>query len=775
MIKVNNLLKVFNNKKRNEVRAINDVTLEFPEKGLVAIYGASGSGKTTLMNTLGGLDTFDGGEIIMDGNVYKKSVDDKYRIENIGYVFQNYLLDEHLDVYQNVAQGLRTEGVKDEEVIFKRVMVALDNVGMRAYFKRNVTTLSGGQQQRVAIARAMVKGAKIILADEPTGNLDENNTRTVMELLKAMSNDCLVIVVTHEGDLIDKYADSVIEIRDGRVNTLAEGSGAYRESFDKTKIFLLDKPKKEYEAGGLCVEYYGEEQPLRLTVVSEGGKFYLACENGDIKFVDKDSEIKLIKKTKADYLNEERNLRNVSMSYLGSAPKGKAGAVFGFKDSLIAGFNNAFGKNKKRLTIFTVAVMIFMIAIIFIWAGFGASYYSYTNVGSDYNPYLVSMLASSEQRDKIIEMAEEKGYDIDYMYLNNYGGSLNFYMNGFESFENVQIYYDNLTLNSYEKAKQSRFLAGSADNLDGYYNIAVSKSLADKIVRQIEQETGAKNVEYEFIFNCKSLMYSHNSYALKIVAVVDDEYDYLYLHPVLMNMMEFNTGLDSQYGKSIADNEILLPMSYASSVFDGYYSLNGKLYKAILDDSIDEKCLNINSLTALNESYVSSRELCILSKDADELTDAIVSNNLADFVRSKSTQTYSQKLYAMQSMVRTGIVLAAFLLILCVAVSLMFYATLSLRAKEIGLYRAIGVSSQNVLYKFFVESLALVIVSVVAVYVLIGLPILIFSSGSGLYLPLWLYLSSFVLMSGIVIFFAVLPVMIFVKKSPIRILAKYDV
>ena len=163
MIKINNLLKIFNKNKSNEVRAINDVSVEFPEKGLVAIYGASGSGKTTLMNALGGLDKFDGGEIIMDGNVYKKSVDDEYRIENIGYVFQNYLLDEKLNVYQNVAQGLRTIGIKDEEVIFKRVMVALDNVGMRDYFKRNITTLSGGQQQRVAIARAMVKGAKIII------------------------------------------------------------------------------------------------------------------------------------------------------------------------------------------------------------------------------------------------------------------------------------------------------------------------------------------------------------------------------------------------------------------------------------------------------------------------------------------------------------------------------------------------------------------------------------------------------------------------------------
>ena len=306
MIKVNNLLKIFNKNKSNEVRAVNDVSVEFPEKGLVAIYGASGSGKTTFMNALGGLDKFDGGEIIMNGNVYKSSVDDKYRIENIGYIFQNYLLDERLDVYQNVAQGLRTVGVRDEEVIFDRVMTALDNVGMRDYYKRNVTTLSGGQQQRVAIARAMVKGARIILADEPTGNLDELNTRTVMELLKALSTNCLVIVVTHEGDLIEKYADSVIEIKDGRIENLSEGGKISHGASDKTRVFLGDKKKNRLTVDNVNIDYYGEALPVNIVLVNEGGKIYLKTTDENVRLIDEKSEIKFEDKTEKEFLEESR-------------------------------------------------------------------------------------------------------------------------------------------------------------------------------------------------------------------------------------------------------------------------------------------------------------------------------------------------------------------------------------------------------------------------------------------------------------------------------------
>lgn len=778
MIKVENLLKVFNKKKSNEVRAIDGVTLEFPEKGLVAIYGASGSGKTTLMNALGGLDKFDGGEIIMDGNVYTKSVGDKYRIENIGYVFQNYLLDERLDVYQNVAQGLRTVGVRDEEVIFDRVMTALDNVGMRDYYKRNVTTLSGGQQQRVAIARAMVKGARIILADEPTGNLDELNTRTVMELLKAMSKNCLVIVVTHEEDIIERYADSVIEIKDGKVNTHSEGAKTVRETSDKTKIFLGDKEKKEYSEGSVQVEYFGEEKPLRLTLVNHGGRLYLACENSDVKFVDKDSEIKLVRKTRAEYIQQESEVRDLSLNTLGDGDKGKIGQVFGFGQSLKEGFANAFGKNKKRITIFTCTVIIFMAAIVFILASFGRSYYAYNNVGSEYHPKLISTIIGKNDVKSIEEFASKNNYDIEYWYLAPNNSEISISVSGFESFYDIETYFSGVACNSVEKAKESKVLAGNADNLKEWNDIAISKKVADTVLGRFAQETGFTELGYDFLLNSKTYMLTQTPIKLNVVAVVDSDCEYFYLNEALINMNALMLDLDVRYGLSAADDEIFLPSFYKDAYGEEeYHTISGKEYKVIYSDVVKERCLNARELASLKENFDSIREVYFISSDADEFSVALRDSGilvLSNMIYSKAIASESTKLYALQDMIREGVVFAIFVVILLASVSLMFYASMSLRVKEIGLYRAIGVSTKNILFKFFVESLALVIVSVVSVYLLIGLPIAVLSGGQILYLPWWLYLSSFVFMSGIICFFAVLPVMIFLRKSPVQILSKYD-
>ena len=779
MIKINNLLKIFNKNKSNEVRAINDVSVEFPEKGLVAIYGASGSGKTTLMNALGGLDKFDGGEIIMDGNVYKKSVDDEYRIENIGYVFQNYLLDEKLNVYQNVAQGLRTIGIKDEEVIFKRVMVALDNVGMRDYFKRNITTLSGGQQQRVAIARAMVKGAKIILADEPTGNLDEINTRIVMDLLKAMSINCLVIVVTHEGDLIDKYADSVIEIRDGKVQNLSEGGNIALDAADKTKIFLGDKTKKDYVAGNVEVEYFGDEKPVKLTLVNHGGKLYLTCESGKVNFIDGESEISLVRKSKKQYEKEQKEKTSLAINDLGAIESGKAGNVFGFKKSFKEGVANAFGKNKKKVTLFTCAVILFMIATIFLLGSFGASYYSYQNLGGSYNPRRVDVFVDSlETQTKILDLAKEKGYKIDYSYYSMVDLSIQLQIKGFESITDFYYNYgvDSIVFDSYEKAKESKLLAGSKKDMNDWDKVAISKAIADRILDNIEAKTGAYGLGYDFVCNSYVSIRYPDERDIQIVAVVDSDEDCFYFEEVLLSMLAFRFSLDREYGLSAEDGEIIVNSVKVLGVEEGgYYDLYGKNMKVRIDPAAKEICLNENEILSLAERYDGYKQIVYLTDNADEFAHAIIDKGYSNSVISRDIVASADKFYALREVAENGIVLAVFFVLMLIAVALMFYASLATRVKEIGLYRAIGVSKKNILYKFFVEALALLLISVVSVYVVIGLPILIFSQGAVLYLQWWLYLASFVVISAAVIFFAVLPVMIYMRKSPVQILAKYDV
>ena len=225
MISIKGLNKFFNKGRQNQIHVINNVSLELPEKGMVAIFGPSGCGKTTLLNVIGGLDKFAGGSLCIDGKNIRRGTD-LIRNQYVGYIFQNYNLNKSESCFDNVANALRLCGIKDQSVINERVMAALSNVGMDKYYKRTPDTLSGGQQQRIAIARAIVKNPKIILADEPTGNLDEANTVMIMDLLKAISKDHLVLLVTHEAELVDYYCDKVIELRDGRVVGIKDNDGA---------------------------------------------------------------------------------------------------------------------------------------------------------------------------------------------------------------------------------------------------------------------------------------------------------------------------------------------------------------------------------------------------------------------------------------------------------------------------------------------------------------------------------------------------------------------
>ncbi len=244
MLELNKITKIYKTNDASQ-RALDNVSLKFRKKEFVCILGPSGSGKTTLLNIIGGLDNYSDGNLIINGKSTKKFREkdfDFYRNNLIGFVFQNYNLINHVSVYKNVEMALLLNSTKKNKRQ-KLVLDALKKVGLENHINKKPNELSGGQMQRVAIARALVNNPDIILADEPTGALDSKTSIQIMELIKNISKDKLVIMVTHNDVLAKKYANRIIKLEDGRVindtNPLNRQNNKDIYKIKKTKMSFL--------------------------------------------------------------------------------------------------------------------------------------------------------------------------------------------------------------------------------------------------------------------------------------------------------------------------------------------------------------------------------------------------------------------------------------------------------------------------------------------------------------------------------------------------------
>ncbi len=218
MLELKNIHKVYKSGE-TQVNALRGIDLEFRKSDFVSILGPSGCGKTTMLNIIGGLDHYTEGDLVIDGRSTKDYKDrdwDTYRNHRIGFVFQSYHLIPHQSVLQNVELALTLSGVSKQERR-KAAIAALEQVGLKDQLRKKPSQMSGGQMQRVAIARALVNNPDIILADEPTGALDTETSVQVMEILKKISKDRLVIMVTHNPELAETYSTRIIKMLDGRV------------------------------------------------------------------------------------------------------------------------------------------------------------------------------------------------------------------------------------------------------------------------------------------------------------------------------------------------------------------------------------------------------------------------------------------------------------------------------------------------------------------------------------------------------------------------------
>ncbi len=402
MIEIKNLNKTYDRKSRNANHVLHDISLTLPDVDFICIIGASGCGKTSLLNAVGGLDSFDGGQITALETTVSKSGTREYERErdnSFSYIFQNYyLLPDHSVAY-NVYLGLHALALTHKERL-ARVNEALEAVNMSRYSRRKVGELSGGQQQRVAIARAIARRPRVIFADEPTGNLDEENTLNICTLLRQISKNSLVVMVTHEEQIARFFADRIITLSDGRV--VADETSWKREKFlagEGSTLYAGDYESSHVSDNRITIRVLAEEGalPADLTIAILNNKIVIKTSDARTISCSKNGELPIIK----EGISPALTLSEMDDTLTPKEPDAPAKAGFGFPFRKVVEEARRLmhGEGIKRGSIcFFLAAM----TVLTVWIA--GDYLTLSTI--DPKEFLVS-------DSHILEMTIERGSDLD--------------------------------------------------------------------------------------------------------------------------------------------------------------------------------------------------------------------------------------------------------------------------------------------------------------------------------------------------------------------------
>ncbi len=312
MIELKNVKKIYKSKKSIDTVALNDINLKINNKGLLFIVGKSGSGKSTLLNLIGGLDCIDSGELLINGNdisKFTKNNFDSYRNTYIGFIFQEFNILEQYNVYENIELSLKLQNKSTSMDIIDSL---LEKLGLKGLGNRKINELSGGQKQRVAIARALIKNPKVILADEPTGNLDKNSSEQIFSILKEISKEKLVIVVSHDDESAKKYADRIVEIEDG--NIVSDSEQLVTDEFENIELKKSKLPLS-YALKMAINSFKTKPFKLFMTILLTAISLIFMGITVNCAFFDKTM---LVVNTMKDNNNYIYDVRNSDFGYMGS-------------------------------------------------------------------------------------------------------------------------------------------------------------------------------------------------------------------------------------------------------------------------------------------------------------------------------------------------------------------------------------------------------------------------------------------------------------------------
>ena len=739
MIRLENVNKYFNKHKKNEIHVIDNVSLSLPNSGLIALLGESGSGKTTMLNSIGGLDKVSSGKIYIDNKrITRKSSYkiDKIRTLNIGYVFQDYKLVENMTVYDNVALSLKLIGITNKDEIKKRVLYTLEKVGMLRYKNRLATMLSGGERQRVGIARAIVKNPKIILADEPTGNLDSKNSLEIMNIIKSISSKYLVVLVTHETELAKFYADRIIEFSDGKiVNDYINNHDNPLNYEIENRIYLKDyKDIKKVKQDNIKIDVYRDSnEDLELKVIFKNGNIYIDSSNREkLEIIDSNSNIEVINDHYKELKKVELNNDSFNMDDVYNNDKLKYSSIFKLGSFISYGFKKILDYpilRKILLGGFFLSGMFIFYALSSINASLIVNDKDFIEINSQY----LTVNSNSFNINDYLEY--EKLKEIKYILPTN-------------SVVNLRLNYDNFL----QTQDYSGFISGSLSDVNSIKKdnlilgrmptnekeIVLDKLVIDRFI----DNNNTKSVgldDYKKLLNKKVFAELLDNFI--IVGITDFEEPNIYVSTnMFMPLISNSYNMEPQYytEETILDYELFsgkiklvkgrMPVNDYEVIINKNYEYTYELNKEI-NVKVNNKKLKVVGFFEVNNyedeynnyyfvngntikyKFISNSSVITIYSDDNNKTINYFKEKLMNI---KSSYDYSKNEYlnAREENIRNTLIVSGVILgVSLIEILLMIRSSFMARIKEVGIYRAIGIKKTDIYKMFSGEIFAITIIS----------------------------------------------------------------
>ena len=815
MVKLENVNKYFNRRKKNEIHVINNTSLELENKGLVALLGPSGCGKTTLLNVIGGLDKVNKGRVYVNGQKItgrRAGKIDSIRNLNIGYIFQNYNLVDNMTVFDNVAIALKMVGVRDKKEIEEKVNYVLEKVGMYRYRNRYADMLSGGERQRVGIARAIVKNPAVVIADEPTGNLDSRNTLEVMNIIKAVSQDKLVILVTHEEELAEFYASRIIRIKDGQVvSDMVNNHAGDLDYRIENKIYLKDiRDHKRLRTANYNIDFYNENNgEVHLDIVVKNGNIYIQAKNRNtrLEVIDDNSGIEFIDDHYKQITKEESAEGNFDLEKLSHKGKRKYKSILNPFTLLKKGFRTVFEYNilkKILLAGFFISAMFITYSVSNIYGVLNITDDEFIEVDKSY------ITVVGKKIDVGTYETYEKDDDFEYIMPGDSKISLSMVFDDYYQTKDSSADIEG-SLSASGKLEESDIVAGRLP--ENSREIVIDKMLLNKVIKEQWTKSAGYSVPEDFLDETVSIP---NMRDMTIVGIADrmspciyaDQSMFINILANVRNSEENEVTDSAAYSETDNSAEDVIDYKLKKSDIelkkgewpeDDYEVLvnekneedmkigkeikqkvNGKKLTVVgyYSNAYDSDYMLVNNDTVKYNLINHSQNITVCPVDKAEAMQAFKDAQ----INVKDTYAESRKKYKddIWSSVVSSLILAGVMLVISfIEIFLIIRASFLSRVKEVGVYRAIGVKKGDIYKMFMGEILAVTTIASMPGFAFMAYILSKLSQMQWFedmfYMDSMVLALCAVLIYGFNIVFGLMPVFRTIRKTPAAILSRSGV